>query len=46
MDLRQQVIERILTLNEEDLQKVIDFIKQHREDQTGGQAQQRPRRNP
>lgn len=38
MDLRQEIIERVLQLNEEDLQKVIDFIKQHREDQTGGQA--------
>ena len=26
MDLRQQVIERILQLNEADLQKVIDYL--------------------
>ena len=29
MDLRQQAIERILALNEEDLSKVIDYLEAH-----------------
>ena len=38
MDLRQEIIKWVLQLNESDLQKVIEYLKQHKEDQTGGQA--------
>ncbi len=31
MDLRQQVIERILSLGEEDLKKVIDWLEEYQE---------------
>lgn len=31
MDIRQQVIERILMLNEEDLNKVITYLEERRE---------------
>ena len=31
MDLRQQAIERILSLGEEDLQKVIDWVAEYQE---------------
>ena len=31
MDIRQQVIERILALNEEDLGKIIDYLEARQE---------------
>lgn len=31
MDLRQQIIERILKLEEKDLRKVIAYLEEHRE---------------
>ena len=39
MDKRQQVIEWMLTLNEEDLKKFMEYLKQlHNENQKDGQA--------
>ena len=39
MDIRQQVIERILALDEDDLQKVIAYLEERRESALGLQEQ-------
>ena len=41
MDLRQQVIDRMLSLNEEDLQKVIAYLEKNQENASNPQAQNR-----
>ncbi len=41
MDLRQQVIDRVLSLNEEDLQKVIAYLEKNQENASNPQAQNR-----
>ena len=41
MDLRQQVINRILKLNEEDLKKVIAYLEKNQENASNPQAQNR-----
>lgn len=41
MDLRQQVIDRVLSLNEEELQKVIAYLEKNRENALNPQAQNR-----
>lgn len=41
MDIRQQVIDRVLSLNDEDLQKVIAYLEERQESASNPRVQNR-----
>ncbi len=41
MDIRQEVIKRILALNDDDLKKVIDYLEERQQNVSNLQAQNR-----